>query len=79
MVKKKEISLLFEFSFVSGFSLVAEKMKEKKETSDFKFGSVWICVKKFCSLVYCLVVEKIEELERKWNLNFIHNHVLFAN
>ena len=40
VVKKKEISLLFEFSFVSGFSLVAEKMKEKKETSDFKFGSV---------------------------------------
>jgi hypothetical protein len=40
VVKKKEISLLFEFSFVSGFCLVAEKMKEKKETSDFK---CWLC------------------------------------
>ena len=30
VVKKKEISLLFEFSFVSGFSLVAEKRRKRK-------------------------------------------------
>jgi hypothetical protein len=33
--KKKEISLLFEFPFVSNFCFVVEKMKEKKDTSDF--------------------------------------------